>query len=340
MLAALALPASFNRAGRGPVTNLRSLSRRCSMTTSASSAEQPASLSDWPAAFDNSFVRELRAEPPDAPPHASRQVFGAHYTRVRPTVTAPKPTLVAWSASVAESLGLQAAECESEEFLAIFGGSPPESYECWATAYGASFTGQYGGQRGDGRAISIGQRSGLEVQLKGAGVTPYSRQFDGRAVLRSSVREFLAQEAMGALRVPTSRSLCVVATGELIMRQWYDDQGLERVMKEPGAVGTRVAPSFLRFGQMELFYQRSETELLRELAEHALEREFSHIAATDAPLSQKLVLMFGEICQRQATLVSEWLRVGYCQVSRRRTPERPRRVPSPEMTALHLPLDR
>ena len=196
MLAALALPISFRATGRAPVSNhLRSLSRWCSMTSTASSAaeqqpeQQPAGLADWPAAFDNSLIRQLRAEPDDAPPHVSRQVFGAHYTRVRPTVTNNQPILVVWSASVAESLGLSAADCESDAFLTTFAGSPPESYECWATAYGASFTGQYGGQRGDGRAISIGQCAGLEVQLKGAGTTPYSRQFDGRAVLRSSVRE-------------------------------------------------------------------------------------------------------------------------------------------------------
>jgi len=199
--------------------------------------------------------------------------------------------------------------------LKLATGSLPADFECWATAYGASFAGQYGGQRGDGRAISICQSNGLEVQLKGAGRTPYSRSFDGRAVLRSSVREFLASEAMAALRVPTTRSLCVALTGEEIVRQWYDSEGRKVVWNEPGAVGVRASTSFLRFGQMELFLRRDEMQLLRELAEHALAREFPHILQSmpDAPLSHKLVRMFAEVCDLQATLVSEWLRVGYCQ---------------------------
>ena len=120
--------------------------------------------------------------------------------------------------------------CESsDDFLRVFSGQLPErEYESWATAYGASFAGRYGGQRGDGRALSIAQVSGLEIQLKGAGVTPFSRQFDGRAVLRSTVREFLASEAMAALRVPTSRALAIVLTGESVPRHWYDDDGNEK----------------------------------------------------------------------------------------------------------------
>jgi len=116
---------------------------------------------------------------------------------------------------------------------------------------------------------------------------------------------------MAALNVPTTRSLCVVTTGEEVVRQWYDERGAQRIQAEPGAVGTRVATSFLRFGQMELFYQRRELDLLRELAEHALKREFPHLQ--DAMLSRNLVRMFDEICRRQATLIAEWLRVGYCQ---------------------------
>ena len=295
----------------------RSLSRQGHSRPVASTAgtEQPAALAEWPAAFDNTLLRELRAEPPDASPHVSRQVKGSHYTLVRPTVHASKPVLLAYSKSVASLLGLPPEMCESEDFLNLMTGSLPLNFECWATAYGASATGQYGGQRGDGRAISICQCNGLEVQLKGAGVTPYSRGLDGRAVLRSSIREFLASEAMAALRVPTTRSLCVALTGEAIVRQWYDSDGRKKVGNEPGAVGARVATSFLRFGQMELFLRRNEMLLLRELAEHALSREFAHLhtSMADAPLSQKLARMFAEICELQAILVSEWLRVGYCQ---------------------------
>ena len=265
--------------------------------------------------FDNTFTRDLRPEPPDQNPHDSRQVFGAHFTKVRPTVPSPKPKVVCYSEEVAESLGIKKEDLESEEFAKVFGGQIPEAWESWAAAYGASFAGQYGGQRGDGRAISIGQCNGYEIQLKGAGTTPYSRRFDGRAVLRSCVREFLASEAMAALRVPTTRALSVVASGDLVQRFWYDDDGHEMPKSELGAVGCRTATSFLRLGQFELFHHNGETDLLAELAEHALSREFGHLLVQhpEESKAQQMVRMFDEICERHAHLVAEWLRVGYCQ---------------------------
>lgn len=233
--------------------------------------------------------------------------MGAHYTLVRPTVPAPEPALVIASTEVAAQLGITEDEIRSPGFLSLFsGGGLPEGTQCWATAYGASFAGQYGGQRGDGRAIAIGQVEGLEVQLKGAGTTPFSRQFDGRAVLRSCVREFLACEAMHALGVPTTRALSVITSGDNVARSWYNDEGREAMRYEPGAVGTRAAKSFLRFGQFELFWQRDEMNLLEELATHALEREFSHLRVQHPkdPLSSLLGHMFGEICERQATVIA------------------------------------
>ena len=158
-------------------------------------------IGDWPSAVDNSLLRELVPDESGKPPQLSREVRGAHYVSVRPSVPAPAPRLVAYSSEVASSLGLSAETCESDEFLQFFAGKVPEAVPCWATSYGASFAGRYGGQRGDGRAISVGQVNGLEVQLKGAGTTPFSRRFDGRAVLRSSVREFLASEARQASSV-------------------------------------------------------------------------------------------------------------------------------------------
>ena len=125
---------------------------------------------DWAGRLDNSLLRELRPEPPELPWWESRQVEHAHYTRVRPSV---KPTedasLVAYSTEVAEMLGLGDIDCEADDFLQLFSGKAPDDVECWATAYGASFAGRYGGQRGDGRAVSIGQLRNYEVQLKGAG---------------------------------------------------------------------------------------------------------------------------------------------------------------------------
>ena len=280
--------------------------------TSIAAREQANSVAAWIESFDNSLMRDLRAEPADRDPYESREVKGAHYTRLRPTVGAPAKALVVYSAAVASLLGLDPAVCEDEEFLRFFSGAPPEQVECWATVYGASFTGRYGGQRGDGRAISVGQVCGKEIQLKGAGITPFSRRSDGRAVLRSSVREFLAQENMAALRVPTTRSLCLIATGEGVRRYWYDDDGREVLNVEPGAVGTRVATSFVRFGQLEIFAQRGEIDLLRELTTHALEREYPHLcegAAGSDPSTKVLLSMFDEICRRQAHLVAEWMRV-------------------------------
>ena len=305
------LPATLARACALPQCTKRAL------IVAAAGAASPDLVATWRSRCDNTLVHDLRAEPEDRKPWLSREVEGAHYTRVRPSVEGPNRILVVYSPAVASMLGLDPPDemCQSSDFLELFSGQLPEDADSWATCYGASFNGNYGGQRGDGRAISIGQLRGFEVQLKGAGVTPYSRRFDGRAVLRSSVREFLASEAMAALGVPTTRSLCVVETGETVLRAWYDDSGAETAVREPGAVGTRVATSFLRFGQFEIFHERGEIELLRELAEHAIDREFGHlrVQSPGAPLSSLIVSMFAEIAERQAHLVAEWLRVGYCQ---------------------------
>lgn len=141
------------------------------------SAAASSSILDWPSRFDNSLLRELRADSSGKDPHESREVAGAHYTKVKPTVSAPAPKLVAFAPEVARSLGLEPDACTtSDDFLRLFGGTVPPTVETWATCYGASFAGSYGGQRGDGRAISLGIYDGaLEVQLKGAGVTPFSR---------------------------------------------------------------------------------------------------------------------------------------------------------------------
>ena len=141
----------------------------------ASSAAADLSFPDWPASFDNTLLRDLRADT-FGDPYQSREVHGAHYTRLRPNVKAPSPVLVAHSEDVAATLGMSPADVASEAFLKMFSGSPPAAHECWATAYGASFAGSYGGQRGDGRAVSLGQTGELELQLKGGGTTPFSRQ--------------------------------------------------------------------------------------------------------------------------------------------------------------------
>ena len=133
------------------------LSFQRALLMSAAATPRIVQVADWPSTFDNSLLRELRSEPPGKDPHESREVTQAHFTRVRPTVSAPKPALVAFAPDVATSIGLDPASCESsEEFLRLFAGQLPENVETWATCYGASFAGNYGGQRGDGRAVALG----------------------------------------------------------------------------------------------------------------------------------------------------------------------------------------
>eukprot|EP00964_Phaeocystis_antarctica_P087741 scaffold55750_cov76-Phaeocystis_antarctica.AAC.2 len=161
--------------GCGSIAARRQLIRSGPSPRMAASAAADLSFPDWPASFDNTLLRDLRADT-FGDPYQSREVHGAHYTRLRPNVKAPKPVLVAHSEEVAATLGMSAADVASEAFLKMFSGSPPATHECWATAYGASFAGSYGGQRGDGRAVSLGQTGEVELQLKGGGTTPFSRQ--------------------------------------------------------------------------------------------------------------------------------------------------------------------
>ena len=176
--------------------------------------------------FDNTFVRTLPADP-DVGLHR-RQVHGALYSRVDPTPVAA-PRLIAYSCEVAALLGIDEAEMASPEFAQVFGGNALlDGMQPYAANYGGHQFGHWAGQLGDGRAITLGETINAagerwELQLKGAGQTPYSRTADGRAVLRSSVREFLCSEAMHHLGVPTTRALSLVATGEQVMRDMFYD---------------------------------------------------------------------------------------------------------------------
>ncbi len=213
--------------------------------------------------FDNRFVRELPADPEAGP--RLRQVHGALYSRVEPTPV-PAPRLIAYSREVAEMLGIDEAAINSPEFAQVFGGNALlDGMQPYAANYGGHQFGQWAGQLGDGRAITLGETINAagerwELQLKGAGPTPYSRSADGRAVLRSSIREFLCSEAMHHLGVPTTRALCLVATGEEVVRDMFYD-GHPRA--EPGAIVCRVAPSFIRLGNFELPASRGDAALVR-----------------------------------------------------------------------------
>ncbi|THF56549.1 protein adenylyltransferase SelO [Pseudothauera rhizosphaerae] len=258
--------------------------------------------------FDNRFVRELPADPSDAP-HI-RQVLGACYSHVRPTpVRAPE--LVAWSREVAAMLDLDEADVSSSRFAEVFAGNALLSGMApYAACYGGHQFGNWAGQLGDGRAINLGEvlngrGERLELQLKGAGPTPYARRADGRAVLRSSIREFLCSEAMHHLGVPTTRALSLVATGEEVVRDMFYDG---HPQAEPGAVVCRVAPSFIRFGNFEIFAARGDLDVLERLAEFTIARDFPWIEGSPA---ERRSAWFAEVCERTARMVAHWMRVGF-----------------------------
>jgi len=264
--------------------------------------------------FDNAFIRDLPGDP-ETGLHR-RQVYGALYSRVEATpVTAPR--LIAHAPEVAELIGLDAATIATPDFAAIFAGNKlMPGMAPYAANYGGHQFGNWAGQLGDGRAISLGEvinASGKrwELQLKGAGPTPYSRHADGRAVLRSSIREFLCSEAMHHLGIPTTRALCLVATGEEVVRDMFYDG---RPRAEPGAVVCRVAPSFIRFGNFELPASRGDTALLNRLVDFCIRRDFPELVpeAGPGPVSDAVrAAWFSEICTRTARLIAHWMRVGF-----------------------------
>lgn len=265
------------------------------------------SLDDLP--WDHRFTRDLPADP--TPDNRRRQVEGAAFSRVAPTPTAAPHTL-AWSPEVADLLGIPDEVCRSEDFAAVFSGNRvPAGADPFAMVYGGHQFGNWAGQLGDGRAIALGEvldRTGDHqmLQLKGAGPTPYSRTADGRAVLRSSVREFLCSEAMFHLGIPTTRALSLVATGDDVVR---DILYSGNPAPEPGAVVCRVAPSFTRFGTFQLPTSRGDLDLLTTLVEATLAHSFPHLAGL--PLVEAVPRWIGEVAERTARLLVDWMRVGF-----------------------------
>ena len=260
--------------------------------------------------FDNRFVGELPGDPQTGP--GVRQVHGALWSTVDPEPVAA-PRLVAYSREMAARLGFSDDDIASPEFAQVFGGNALlPGMQPFASNYGGHQFGHWAGQLGDGRAITLGESIDAagqrwEVQLKGAGPTPYSRSADGRAVLRSSIREFLCSEAMHHLGVPTTRALSLVVTGETVVRDMFYD-GHPR--GEPGAVVCRVAPSFIRFGHFELPASRGEVDLLRQLADFCIDRDYPELAALP-PSEGRIAEWFGQIAERTARMVAQWMRVGF-----------------------------
>jgi serine/tyrosine/threonine adenylyltransferase len=264
-------------------------------------------------AFYDDFVRSL---PGDADSSTQpRQVPGVAYSPVRPTPVAA-PRLLAWSDDCARLLGLQRPEPTGPDVDVLSGNALVPGMRPYAARYGGHQFGNWAGQLGDGRAIALGEvlRDGSrwELQLKGAGRTAYSRFADGRAVLRSSLREFLCSEAMHRLGVPTTRALSLVATGDLVVRDMFYD-GHPR--PEPGAIVCRVAPSFVRFGSFEIHAALEEVDVLRRLADWVITRHYPEFGAppesSSREAAERYARWFHEICRRTAVLVAEWMRVGF-----------------------------
>ncbi len=302
-------------------------------------------LEEFAKVADYSLVKNLNADPKateNGVDHDPRQVFSGHYVPVKPTPI-ENPKYVAHSKAFFHELGLSDALATSEPFMRMFSGDTsklPEPLQRlgWATGYALSIYGteyydqcpfRTGNGYGDGRAISIfegvlgGKR--WEMQLKGGGRTPYCRGADGRAVLRSSVREFLAQEHMYALGVPTTRSLTLyTSTTETVRRPWFRNGSYSRdpevMIEEPVAITTRVASSFLRVGQLELFGRRARKhehskalEELEKMVLHIIAREYSDEIDDTLTLEEKVVRLALLFRKRLTSLVANWIRVGYCQ---------------------------
>ena len=259
-------------------------------------------------AFDNRFVRELPADAETR--NFCRQVRNACYSLVEPTPTS-KPKLVAYSQEVAELLGIDKAWFSTGQAARVLGGSELlPGMQPFAACYGGHQFGNWAGQLGDGRAINLGEvvvANGRHwtLQLKGPGRTPYSRTGDGLAVLRSSLREFLCSEAMHHLGVPTTRALSLVLTGDQVTRDMFYDGHPRR---EQGAVVCRVAPTFTRFGNFEILTARKEILNLRKLADFTIASDFPHLNPKSPTCYRD---WFEEVCIRTATMVVDWMRVGF-----------------------------
>jgi uncharacterized protein YdiU (UPF0061 family) len=316
---------------------INQLSKKTSLTV--------ASLDELAKLANYSLMETLNCDPDakeDGVDHAPRQVFSGHYVPVTPTPI-EDPEYVAHSKHFFHELGFADSMAKSADFIRMFSGDisgvpKPMRQVGWASGYALSIFGteyvqqcpfQTGNGYGDGRAVSVfeavikGQR--WEMQLKGGGRTPYCRGADGRAVLRSSVREFLAQEHMHSLGVPTSRSLSLyVSKTEKVKRPWYSQGSYSKdpdmLVSEAVAISTRVAPSFIRVGQLELFGRRARKnehpkamEELKKIVLHLMDREYADVIDSTLTTAEKVLLLAREFRSRLTSLVANWVRVGFCQ---------------------------
>ncbi len=237
--------------------------------------------------FDNSYARLPQA----------------FYVKVNPTPFTSNPYLVSFNPAAAKLIDLDPGEAKRQEFAALFGGRMlAPGMDPLAMLYSGHQFGVYVPQLGDGRAILLGEATNAcgerwDLHLKGAGMTPFSRDGDGRAVLRSTIREYLCSEAMHALGIPTTRALCVVGSDDKVYREQV----------ETGATLLRMAPSHVRFGTFEVFYYRRQHELLKVLADFVIGAHFSHLQET----VDKYARFFTEVVERTAKLIARWQSVGW-----------------------------
>jgi len=235
--------------------------------------------------FDNSYAR----------------LPGKLFTTQHPNPV-KSPELIKLNESLAESLGLNVQELNSEDSLAVFAGNRiPEGSTPLAQAYAGHQFGHFN-MLGDGRAVLLGEQltpdhERFDIQLKGSGRTPYSRGGDGRAALGPMLREYIISEAMHGLGIPTTRSLAVVTTGEYILRE----------TKLPGAILTRVAASHIRVGTFQFVAQWGTEEELKELADYTIDRHYPELKNEE----NRYLLFLEEVVKRQALLISKWQLVGF-----------------------------
>ena len=229
--------------------------------------------------------------------------LGSDFSSLVNPTPLPNPSWVIASKDLAKDIGLNPEFTQDIESLNILSGNfVPNNLKSYSSVYSGHQFGVWAGQLGDGRAISFGHLNlddqKWEIQLKGAGPTPYSRMGDGRAVLRSSIREFLCSEAMFNLGIPTTRALAITSSPKQVVRETV----------ETAAVVTRVAPSFIRFGHFEHFAANGLHEQLQTLTNYVISQFYPDLQDKEEPY----LALFEEVLNRSARLVASWQSVGFC----------------------------
>ena len=258
--------------------------------------------------FSSDFVDSL---PDDSQrENFRREVLNACYSFTNP-FPATNPALLSFSSDLANDLGLENL-IETQDFLMLCSGNlGPSDIKTYASCYGGHQFGVWAGQLGDGRCVNFGElknRQGrsITLQTKGSGPTPYSRMGDGYAVIRSSIREYLASEAMYHLGIPTTRALALISTGDQVIRDMFYDGHPE---PEQGAITVRTSPSFIRFGNFELHSIRNEIQTLKQLLDYTICRHYPELV--NGAIEGSYSPFFQEVCLRTANLIAAWNGVGF-----------------------------